>query len=79
MKKEIQDHVIVKNRYYSFLTKNDKKVEGTVVEMSYINDIAEDDFDLLIDFEDGTQEKFHSTDIIDIVEMSVDICSSSVL
>jgi len=68
MKKEIQDHVILKNKGYSFLKEDGEKVEGLVTDISFINSMSENDFNIVIEFDNKNTQTFHSNEIVDIVE-----------
>ncbi len=72
MKKEIQDHVIFKNNYYSLMKEDGEKIEGLVTDIKVIDDVAEDDFNILIEFEGIGTKKFHSNEVIDILKRDLD-------
>ena len=72
MKKEIQDHVIFKNKDYSFVKEDGEKFEGLVTDIKIVDDVAEDDFNILIEFDNKTTETFHSNEVIDVVERDLD-------
>ena len=72
MKKEIQDHVILKNKDYSFVKENGETIEGLVTDIKFINGVSEADFEVLIELDSQTTEAFHSNEVIDVIERDLD-------
>jgi hypothetical protein len=69
MKKEIQDHIILKNKDYSFVKEDGNKSEGLVTDIKFVDGVSEDDFNIQVEFDSTTVETFHSNEVVDIVEM----------
>jgi len=71
MKKEIGEHIILKNKSYSFTAEDGEKNEGVVTKIDFESCRQDEDldaFNVLIELDNKEVKTFHSNDIVDIVE-----------